>query len=31
VQVGSGFETLSRLMDEHTPGSSAGLERVDFG
>ncbi len=31
VQVGAGFDTLRRLMDEHSPGAGAGLERVDFG
>jgi len=31
VQVGTGFDTLRTLMDEHAPGASAGLERVDLG
>ncbi len=31
VAPGAGFETLARLLEEHTPGSSEGLERIDFG
>ena len=31
VQAGTGFDTLRKLMDEHSPGASAGLERVDLG
>jgi hypothetical protein len=31
VQVGTGYDTLRRLMDEHSPGAGAGLERVDLG
>lgn len=31
VKLGTGFDTLSRLMEAHTPGSSTGLDRVDFG
>ena len=31
VHAGTGFDTLRRLIDEHSPGASAGLERVDFG
>ena len=31
VQPGTGFETLQRIMDEHSPGAAAALKRVDFG
>lgn len=31
VEDGAGFDALQRRMEEDTPGSSAGLERAQFG
>jgi hypothetical protein len=31
VAIGTGFVTLQRLLNEHTPGAGDGIDRVDFG
>jgi hypothetical protein len=31
VAIGTGFVTLQRLLNEHTPGAGDGIVRVDLG
>jgi hypothetical protein len=31
VAMGTGFDTLAQLVEEHTLGASAGLGRANFG